>query len=120
MARRTARSTCRCMMPATAILLASSLDLLVGRTRNRTWRGLTQPARRAVRDIASSAIVFLVLEATDWSAQQFTAQSDAFGSLFYTVTGFHGVHVIVGLLHEHCGADLGLARDRHRRHAIWP
>jgi heme/copper-type cytochrome/quinol oxidase subunit 3 len=30
--------------------------------------------------------------------EKFTPQTDAYGSLFYTITGFHGVHVFVGLL----------------------
>ena len=31
-------------------------------------------------------------------AKEFTPRTDAYGSLFFTITGFHGLHVIVGLL----------------------
>jgi heme/copper-type cytochrome/quinol oxidase subunit 3 len=30
--------------------------------------------------------------------QKFTFTTNAYGSLFYTITGFHGFHVTVGLL----------------------
>ncbi len=84
------------MVPATAILLASSLTFWWG--QRGIERGKVAQLRAGLFVTLLLGIVFLVLERRDWSAQHFTAQTDAFGSLFYTVTGFHGVHVIVGLL----------------------
>ncbi|MDP8956007.1 MAG: heme-copper oxidase subunit III [Actinomycetota bacterium] len=44
---------------------------------------------------------FLVLQGIEYQAiltEEFTPRTHAYGSLFFTITGFHGVHVAVGLL----------------------
>lgn len=41
---------------------------------------------------------FVVLEGIEWSRKTFTLKSDAYGSLYFTITGFHLLHVIVGAL----------------------
>ena len=44
--------------------------------------------------------VFLGLSAYEWShliGEGFTARTNAFSTVFYTITGFHGSHVFVGL-----------------------
>ena len=41
---------------------------------------------------------FVVLEGIEWSKKEFTPKTDAYGSLYFTVTGFHLIHVIVGVL----------------------
>ena len=84
------------MMPGTVILFASSATYAWG--ERGIERGSLTRLRIGLLVTLVLGVVFLVLEATDWSTQHFTAQSDAFGSLFYTITGFHGAHVIVGLL----------------------
>jgi heme/copper-type cytochrome/quinol oxidase subunit 3 len=43
-------------------------------------------------------VAFLIIEATEWSRQSFTPATDAYSSLFYTITGFHFAHVTLGLL----------------------
>jgi heme/copper-type cytochrome/quinol oxidase subunit 3 len=46
-------------------------------------------------------IVFLLGQALEWRgllAQGVTLSRDLFGTTFFTLTGFHGLHVIVGLL----------------------
>ncbi|HET7622509.1 MAG TPA: cytochrome c oxidase subunit 3 [Gemmatimonadaceae bacterium] len=43
-------------------------------------------------------IAFLIIEATEWSHQHFTPATNAYSSLFYTLTGFHFAHVTLGLL----------------------
>jgi len=45
--------------------------------------------------------VFLVITvAVEWpeTLQEFRPTTNAYGSLFFTITGFHAVHVLVGLL----------------------
>jgi heme/copper-type cytochrome/quinol oxidase subunit 3 len=42
--------------------------------------------------------VFLVLQGVEYSRESASATHDAYGSLFYTITGFRGAHVFVGLL----------------------
>lgn len=44
------------------------------------------------------AVGFLVLEGIEWSRKEFSLTSDAYGSLYFTVTGFHMLHVIIGAL----------------------
>lgn len=43
-------------------------------------------------------IVFLAIQMVEYSHKTFTPATDAYGSLFFTITGFHGAHVAVGLL----------------------
>ena len=43
-------------------------------------------------------VVFITIQAREWAAQPFTFSSDTYGSLYFLITGFHGAHVIVGLL----------------------
>ena len=40
---------------------------------------------------------FLIVQINEYIHLDFTPQSGAFGSTFYTLTGFHGLHVLVGL-----------------------
>jgi cytochrome c oxidase subunit III len=43
---------------------------------------------------------FLGLQALEYTKtlEEFTPRTDAYGSLLFTITGFHGIHVAVGLL----------------------
>jgi len=50
--------------------------------------------------LAASALLgvaFIALEALEWSHKDFTPASNAYGSLYFTVTGFHLAHVLVGV-----------------------
>ena len=40
---------------------------------------------------------FLLIQINEYIHLGFTPQDQAFGSAFYTLTGFHGLHVFVGL-----------------------
>jgi len=42
------------------------------------------------------AVVFVVLEGIEWSHKDFSWSSHVYGSLYFTITGFHMLHVIVG------------------------
>jgi heme/copper-type cytochrome/quinol oxidase subunit 3 len=43
---------------------------------------------------------FLVLQGFEYAEtlREFTARTNVYGTLFFTITGFHGIHVFVGLL----------------------
>lgn len=41
---------------------------------------------------------YIALQAREWSRAEFTAQQHTYGSLFFTLTGLHGLHVIAGVL----------------------
>jgi cytochrome c oxidase subunit 3 len=43
-------------------------------------------------------VVFLVVQYFEWRSQKFTPSSDTYGSAYFTVTGFHMVHVAVGII----------------------
>lgn len=86
----------RLALPNTAILLASSLTLWWG---ERSLRRGKQGAFRAGLAITFLlGAVFLTIQGFEWAGKGFTPASHAYGSLFFTVTGFHGLHVVVGLL----------------------
>jgi heme/copper-type cytochrome/quinol oxidase subunit 3 len=42
--------------------------------------------------------LFLLIQGFEYARAGFTPQANAYGSLFYTLTGFHGLHVTVGLV----------------------
>ncbi|HKB55189.1 MAG TPA: cytochrome c oxidase subunit 3 [Ramlibacter sp.] len=43
-------------------------------------------------------VIFLVVQGIEYSHKSFAPQTNAYGGLFFTITGFHGAHVFVGLL----------------------
>lgn len=42
--------------------------------------------------------LFLALQVVEYAHARVTPRTDAYGSLFFTITGMHGAHVVVGLL----------------------
>jgi heme/copper-type cytochrome/quinol oxidase subunit 3 len=83
-------------LPNTAVLLASSATMW------RAERGIAQgrPHRLCLWLLATFVLgaAFLTVQGVEYGRKTFTPQSGAYGSLFYTITGFHGAHVFVGLL----------------------
>ena len=81
---------------ATAVLVASSL----------TMHGAVKAAERddrraAIRWLALTAalgVVFSSNQALEYAQADFRISSHAYGSAFYLMTGFHGLHVLGGLL----------------------
>ena len=43
-------------------------------------------------------VVFLAVQVFEWKAKSYSLSSGSYGSLFFTVTGFHMAHVVVGVL----------------------
>ncbi len=60
--------------------------------------GKRQLFRRWTLVTAALAIVFLVNQAREWSAAEFGPTTHAYGSAFFVMTGFHGLHVLGGVL----------------------
>lgn len=99
----------------TAILLASSLTAWWGQ------RGIEKGSRaRLLTGLVVSLVlgaVFAGVQVHDWLHKTFNPTTDAYGSLFYTITGVHIAHVAVGLFILAClilWAALG--RFSARRH----
>ncbi len=55
-------------------------------------------------------MIFLAGQGIEWSRAGFTLSSGIMGSTFFTLTGFHGAHVAVGI----AALLLGVARSRRR------
>jgi heme/copper-type cytochrome/quinol oxidase subunit 3 len=83
----------------TPILLVSSGPMHwaeLGIKRGRLW----QLKLGLVLTFAMGA-TFLALQGVEYHhilTREFTPRTDAYGTLFFSITGFHGIHVAVGLL----------------------
>jgi heme/copper-type cytochrome/quinol oxidase subunit 3 len=42
--------------------------------------------------------LFLILQGVEYSHKEFSPQQNAYGSLFFTITAFHGLHVFAALV----------------------
>ncbi len=80
----------------TALLLASSVAVAWGergiRHGNRTRLAIGLAAGLVL------GIAFVAVQMLEWSRKPFTITSHAYGSVYFTLTGFHVAHVVVGLL----------------------
>src|SRR5437868_10962570 len=82
----------------TAIILLSSAALVTGLRRLRTGRATTFP--RFYGLAIGLGLVFLSLQCVVWTRLWqggFHHDTGAYGGLFYLLTGFHALHVVVGL-----------------------
>ncbi|MGH9226587.1 MAG: aa3-type cytochrome oxidase subunit III [Acidimicrobiales bacterium] len=65
-------------------------------------RALTNNDRAAFRRwllvTAALAALFLANQGREWATATFDTDSNTFGSAFYLMTGFHGLHVLGGIL----------------------
>jgi cytochrome c oxidase subunit III len=82
----------------TPILVLSSVPMHwadTGIREGRLWR-----LRLGLLATLAQGGTFLGLQAVEYHTllDKFTPRTDAYGSLFFTITGFHGLHVAVGLL----------------------
>lgn len=86
----------RLALPNTVILIASSVVLWWGE------EGIKQGNRNRLLIGSGAALlmgtVFVAVQRLEWSNQHFSLETGAYGSLYFTTTGFHMVHVIVGLV----------------------
>jgi heme/copper-type cytochrome/quinol oxidase subunit 3 len=84
------------VLPNTAILLISSGTMVWAERGIK--RGDITRLRIGLVATLLLGIVFLAIQGVEYSKQHFTPMTSAYGSLFFTITGFHGAHVAVGLL----------------------
>ena len=81
---------------ATAVLVASS-----GAMHVAVVAAARDDRRRAVRWLAITAAmgaVFLANQVLEYAEASFQIDDHAYGSIFYLMTGFHGLHVLGGLV----------------------
>lgn len=84
---------------STFVLLMSSLAMVLA--VNAAQRGMAQQARNWVIATAVMGATFLgfqVYEFAHFVGEGLTLRSSLFGTSFYTLTGFHGAHVAVGVI----------------------
>jgi heme/copper-type cytochrome/quinol oxidase subunit 3 len=84
---------------STFVLLMSSLLMVLALDALR--RGATTASRRWLVGTAALGLVFLggqAYEFTHFYREGLTLQTNLFGQTFYTLVGFHGAHVAVGVL----------------------
>jgi len=80
------------------VLLASSVVLHAGERAEKEGRKGT--ARLLVGATILMGVGFLVLQAVEYRNHLKTLlpTTDAYGSIFYTITSFHGAHLVLGVL----------------------
>ena len=82
--------------PNTVILLLSSVAVWFGE------RGVRRGSRaRLLLGLLTGTLlgaVFVGVQYLEWASKPYGLASNAYGSLYFTVTGFHMAHVVVGLL----------------------
>ena len=80
----------------TAVLLASSVAAWFGQ------KGIEKgsPGQLIAGLVAALGLgtIFVGVQVHEWLAKSFTPATNAYGSLFFTITGLHIAHVVVGLL----------------------
>jgi len=95
--------------PGTVIKLATGRDLgftvllvLSSFTMQYAVHHLDRDARTAaVRWVAATLVLgtaFLANQLVEWTQVPFRPSTSAYGSLFFVMTGFHGLHVLLGLV----------------------
>jgi len=84
--------------PATILLIASSFTCQFA-----VWAIRRDDRTAFLRNMTVTValgVIFLLMQATDYSvlgAEGLTLSSGTFGTTYYTLTGFHGAHVLAGL-----------------------
>lgn len=79
----------------TVILLASSVFVWMSERCIRRSMLLCSLASMALAHILG--VCFVAIQLNEWSKLSYDMTSNLYGSLYFTITGFHLLHVIVGL-----------------------
>lgn len=86
----------RLALPDTFVLIISSVFVWIAeRAIKRGERG-----KAFVNLLIGFALglIFLIVQGFEWKSKTFSPQTGPYGSLYFTTTGFHMVHVIAGLV----------------------
>lgn len=84
------------MSIATAILLGSSVPAHLAAHALRD--GAPAAAVRRLLLAAVMGVAFLGLKLHDWATAGFSVASHAYGTIFFTLTGFHALHMVAGII----------------------
>ena len=80
----------------TAILVSSSFTIHWGEHRLRHYND-RKGLERGLLVTMLLGLTFLLIQVNEYMHLDFTPKDQAFGATFFTLTGFHGAHVFVGL-----------------------
>jgi heme/copper-type cytochrome/quinol oxidase subunit 3 len=86
----------RLALPNTIILLVSSGTVWWAERSIR--RGARGAALGGLALTFLLGLAFLVIQLFEWKAKPYTIRSGSYGSLYFTITGFHMAHVTAGLI----------------------
>jgi heme/copper-type cytochrome/quinol oxidase subunit 3 len=82
--------------PDTLVLLCSSVAMGWGeQAASRGQRG------RLLAGLGTTivlGVIFVAVQMFEWKTRAFSLTSDAYGSFYFTITGFHMAHVVVGVV----------------------
>ena len=80
----------------TLLLVSSSVTMQLG--VRAAARGARSTLLRWLAVTVGLGVVFLGIQMYEYANNGFGLRDGVFGSTFYTLTGFHGAHVLIGLL----------------------
>jgi cytochrome c oxidase subunit 3 len=80
----------------TIFLLAGSV--IVWRGTKAIRKGNRKGLSAALLATAMLGVTFLLITLWEWAHEDFRPWTDAYGSIFYTLTGFHALHVFGGVV----------------------
>ena len=86
----------RIAVPGTLILIAGSVVMWWGELGIK--RGKPGQLMIGLAAALVLGIAFLAMQSFEWSGEPFKLHTNVYSSLYFTITGFHMLHVIVGLL----------------------
>lgn len=84
-------------LPNTIILLASSVAVWWGEQGIKKKDSVSQ-LLIGVGIAIVLGVIFLLVQLKEWSNKTFKISSNGYASHYFTITGFHMVHVVVGLV----------------------
>ena len=80
----------------TLVLLSSSVAISLGARAIR--RGRVRTLALSLGATIGLGVVFLAVKLSEWGSNSFSPASHAYGSIYYTLTGFHALHIVIGLI----------------------
>ncbi|ODA66763.1 Cytochrome c oxidase polypeptide I+III [Methyloligella halotolerans] len=83
-------------LPNTFVLLASSVLIFIGERAGR--RGRSGLELGMLLGAIVLGVIFVGVQLMEWSDKAYSYDTNLYGSFYFTVTGFHMAHVVVGLL----------------------
>jgi cytochrome c oxidase subunit 3 len=85
------------LLPGLNTLLLLSSSVTMQWAVRSIGRGEVATMRRALRVTLLLGSVFILVQGYEFATNGFGLDAGVFGSTFYTLTGFHGAHVLAGL-----------------------